>query len=199
MHCWFRTVKLTVKDCCKIVPFWTSRWTVKRTFNLMEWGSVQIHPASTKRIFCPLLACPLSPLTCARQSPISSRLSSSQATHFPASLCHRWQPRHWCKVASVLIPRVISEVLARHVEQVLAAFGSMSTPHMQHSTLVVEGGPPALAATEASWRDVMVTEDSWSLPFVCSRCCIGERMEENTQRRRQFVCSELGWFWCSRH
>jgi len=37
----------------------------------------------------------------------------------------------------VLIPRVISDVLARHDAQVLAAFGDMGIPHTQQRTFTI--------------------------------------------------------------
>ena len=37
------------------------------------------------------------------------------------------------------IPRVTSDVEARHEGHVLAAFGAMGMPHMQHRMLTVDG------------------------------------------------------------
>ena len=65
---------------------------------------------------------------------MSSRLSSPQDIHFPASLCHLWQVLHWCNVTSVLIPWVISEALARQEAQVFAELGAIGIPHWQHRT-----------------------------------------------------------------
>ena len=134
IHCWFLTIKTTVKDCCRIVPFWTSFCIVNRTLSLIECGSVQIHAASINRIFLPLPLAAFNPLTLERQSAISSRLSNAHDIHFPASLCHRWQLLHWCSETSVLIPWVISDELAKQEAQVFAEFGAIGIPHWQHST-----------------------------------------------------------------
>ena len=85
---------------------------------------------------------------------MSSRLSSSHPSHLPASLCHLWQPRHWWRVASVLMPRVTSALLARHEAHVLDGLGAMGTPHIQHRTFTMV--PPPAAAPGGSIGSSMV-------------------------------------------
>ena len=114
----------------------------------IECGSVHTQLASTNLTRWPLCLEVLRPLTFPRHNAMSSRLSSSQASHFPASLCHRWQPRHWCNVASVLIPRVISEVLARHDAHVLAGLGAIGIPQTQHRICTIWEAAVSIAAAD---------------------------------------------------
>jgi len=61
-----------------------------------------------------------------------SRDSSSQDIHFEADLCHRLHVRHWWRVFSVEIPRVMSLFEARQVAHVLDGFAIMGVEQRQH-------------------------------------------------------------------
>mmetsp|Transcript_23258 Transcript_23258/g.59410 ORF Transcript_23258/g.59410 Transcript_23258/m.59410 type:complete len:261 (+) Transcript_23258:1426-2208(+) len=50
------TMKSTTNACCRMAPLNTSAWMVSLTLSLMEWGSVQMKPASTSlTLFRPLI------------------------------------------------------------------------------------------------------------------------------------------------
>ena len=100
----------------------TSFWMVSFTLTRLEWGSVQMNPASTRRTF-------ERPLRRLRQSDSSSLDSRVQNTHCPGGCRYRSQNLQKCTVACLGIPSVMSTSFLMQSTHMLAALGGIAMPH----------------------------------------------------------------------
>lgn len=92
----------------------------------LEWGSVQMNPASTN--FTLFRAFSLR-----KHRPNSSLDSSAHEIHSNGGCRYRSQLRQNCNVPCLGMSCVMSTCVRKHDTHILAGFGSMVTPHWQHN------------------------------------------------------------------
>lgn len=92
----------------------------------LEWGSVQINPASTSFTL-------FNAFSLRKHSPNNSFDSRAHDIHSNGGCRYRSQLRQNCNVPCLGMSCVMSTCIRRHDTHMLAGFGSITTPHWQHN------------------------------------------------------------------
>lgn len=92
----------------------------------LEWGSVQMNPASTSFTL-------FNALSLRKHSPNNSLDSSAHDIHSNGGCRYRSQLRQNCNVPCLGMSCVMSTWVRRHDTHMLAGFDDMVTPHWQHN------------------------------------------------------------------